>query len=195
MSELLKDCTGVILAGGENRRMPVLKSFLKVNGGKIIEKNLSIFKTLFKENFIVTNQPEIYVHLQTPLLGDVYDMRGPMTGVLTSLLNAPTRWVFVSACDMPYINQDLIRYMADKREGFDTVVPLPRGKTEPLFTFYSNRLILEIEKALCSGKKGLKDFLITKRVKYITTKEIKKTDPKMRSFININTPEDARLFI
>ncbi|MEF9475741.1 MAG: nucleotidyltransferase family protein, partial [Candidatus Mariimomonas ferrooxydans] len=67
MTSLLKGCTGVILAGGENRRLPVLKSFIEIDGEKIIERNLKIMKNLFNEVFIVTNQPEVYLYLGFPL--------------------------------------------------------------------------------------------------------------------------------
>lgn len=192
MTCLLKNCTGAILAGGENSRMPVLKAFIEVNNIKIIEKNLKIMKSLFNEVFIITNQPEYYIYPDTTLLGDIYQVRGPMTGLLTSLLNSSSRWVFASACDMPFINSDLIRFMAEKRNDCDAVVPRPHGKDEPLFALYSVRLIPAMEKAVSSGKVGLKDFLGTKRVKYIGAKEIRNIDPQMSSFVNINTPEDLK---
>jgi len=203
MSNLIKNCTGVILAGGENRRMPVLKAFIEVDGEKIIEKNLKIMQKLFKEIFIVTNQPEIYLYLGIPLFGDVYNVRGPMTGIFTSLLNASNRWVFITACDMPFINEHLIRYMASKRNNYDAVAPkssvpsFRKGKlrgdyTEPLFAFYSKRLILNMEKSIIAGKTGLKDFLNNKRVKYIKTDEIKNIDKDAKSFVNLNAPEDLK---
>lgn len=195
MANLLKDSTGVILAGGENRRMPALKAFIEIDGEKIIERNLKIMKKLFKEIFIVTNQPEIYLYLGIPLLGDIFNVRGPMTGIFTSLLNSSNHWVFISACDMPFVNEHLIRYMAAKRNNYDAVAPMLEGKTEPLFTFYSKRLILYMEKAIIAGKTGLKKFLDNKRVNYISTKEIKNIDPEVRSFININTPEDVKFYL
>jgi molybdopterin-guanine dinucleotide biosynthesis protein A len=195
MSNLIKDCTGVILAGGENTRMPVLKAFIKVKGKPIIEKNLTLMQQLFEETFIVTNQPSDYSHLGAPLLGDVHDIRGPMTGIFTSLLNSPTPWVFISACDMPFINKDLINYMYSQRNGFDAVVPSIKGKAEPLFAFYSKRLISSMEKALLTDRRGLKDFLKDKKVKYISAREIGRLDPGARSFINLNTPGDANRYL
>jgi molybdopterin-guanine dinucleotide biosynthesis protein A len=54
MSNLIKSCTGVILAGGENRRMPVTKAFIRINGKRIIETNVKIMESLFQDIFIVT---------------------------------------------------------------------------------------------------------------------------------------------
>ncbi|HLA49565.1 MAG TPA: molybdenum cofactor guanylyltransferase [Thermodesulfovibrionia bacterium] len=206
MNNIIKNCTGIILAGGENKRMPVLKAFIKINGEKIIERNLKIMRQLFKEIFIVTNQPELYLYLKTHLLGDVYDIRGPMTGIFTSLLNSSNNWVFISACDMPFINGELIKYMASKRDDYDAVVPKSplrpllvkvmtrRGRRgdyiEPLFAFYSKQLMPSMEKAIFSNKTGIKDFLKDKKVKYISAEEIRDIDAKAMSFINLNTLKD-----
>lgn len=194
MKKMLINCTGIILAGGENRRMPVPKAFIKVRGKKIIERSLSIMKSLFREVFIVTDRPADYVHLDVPMLGDAYDIRGPMTGILTSLICSSNSWIFATACDMPFINEELIRYGASQRDGYEAVTPLLDGLTEPLFSFYSRRLIPGMEKSLLSGDTGLKDFLNTKRVKYLREKEIRKIDPEMSSFINFNTPEDLEIY-
>lgn len=191
MTDLITDCTGVILAGGENTRMPVLKAFIKVKGEPIIERNLTVMNGLFKDTLIVTNQPDLYSHLGVPLLGDVHNIRGPMTGIFTALLNSNDPWIFISACDMPFISRELINYMHSQRSGSDAVVPSIKGKAEPLFAFYSRRLLSSMEKTLLSGRRGLKDFLKTKKVKYISAGEVKRFDPGARSFINLNTPQDV----
>ena len=195
MDTFIKNCTAAILAGGENRRMPVLKAFIDVEGRKIIEINLGTVKRLFEEVFIVTDRPEACLYLGVPMLGDVYDIRGPMTGIFTSLLNSSKQWVFISACDMPFLNKDLIEYMASKRDNSDAVVPVKKGNTEPLFAFYSKRLLASMEKSILADKRGIKEFLSDKRVQYIRTPEIKKRDPGARSFINLNTPEDIDLYL
>ncbi len=194
MKKILINCTGVILAGGENRRMPVPKAFIKVRGKKIIERSLSIMKSLFREVFIVTDRPADYVYLGVPMLGDAYDIRGPMTGILTSLICSSNSWIFATACDMPFINEELIRYGVSQRDGYEAVTPLLDGLTEPLFSFYSKLMITGMEKTLLSGDTGLKDFLNTKRVKYLREKEIRNIDPEISSFINFNTPEDLEIY-
>ena len=197
MDTYIKQCTGVILAGGENRRMPVRKAFIEVEGQKIIDRNLSVLKRLFEEILIVTNEPGHYAYSGVQLLGDIYDIRGPMTGLLTALFNAKNRWVFVSACDMPFISGPLIRYMASKRSRYDAVVPSMKGGPEPLFAFYSKRLLPFMEEALLSGDKGLKYFLHNqkKRVQYIPLSEITGTGHGADSFINLNTPGDIDLYL
>lgn len=195
MPEFIKDCTGVILAGGENRRMPVPKALISVHGQPIIRRNLTLIERLFADNMIVTNEPGRYSFLDTRFIGDIYDIRGPATGILSALLNCRTGWIFVSACDMPFLNEGLIRAMAALRPGKDAVVPLRRGRPEPLLGFYSVRLAQTMEKALLAGSPGLRDFLKGKRVQYVTSGTIRHYGSPEESFINLNTPEDVERYL
>jgi len=192
---LINNCTGVILAGGENRRMPVSKAFITVDGYKIIERAFDIMRDLFSEIFIVTNRPEEYVYLKAQLLGDAYKMRGPMTGIFTALLNSSNQWVFVAACDMPFMSKEIINYAAAKRCANDAVVVGAGSEVEPLFAFYARKLVSNMEQSLLSGKRGMKDFLNKKKVKYIKKTEIKGLDLEGKSFVNLNTPEDIELYL
>ena len=175
--------------------MPVLKSFIKVEGMPIIERSLKTYRQLFRDSVIVTNQPELYSQFGIKMLGDVYDIRGPMTGIFTSLINSSEPWVFVSACDMPFLNRDLIEYMASRRPGYEAVVPLYKGRPEPLHAFYSIRLTTSMEKALLIGNNALRDFLRPKKVKYLPIRDMIKFDPEAKSLINLNTPQDIKNFI
>ena len=173
--------------------MPVPKAFIHVEGQSIIERNISILKTLFGETYIVTNHPRMYTSFEVPLLGDIYDIRCPMTGIVTALINASNPWVFISACDMPHISSNLISHMATRRKQGDAVIPSSGdGKAEPLFGFYSRRLLPAMEKELLQGARGMSDFLKNKRVEYITMEEINIHDPRSLSFINLNNPEDVK---
>jgi molybdopterin-guanine dinucleotide biosynthesis protein A len=82
--------------------------------------------------------------------------------------------------------------MASKRNKYDAVLPRIKNHAEPLFAFYSKKLLISMEKAVLTGMRGMKDFLKDKKVKYITIKEIRQFDPETRSFVNLNTPEDVR---
>ena len=195
MSTFIKNCSGAILAGGENTRMPVLKAFIKVEGMPIIERSLKTYQPLFRDSVIVTNQPELYSQFGIKMLGDVCNIGGPMTGIFTSLINSSDPWVFVSACDMPFLNRDLIEHMASFRKGYEAVVPIQNGNPEPLHAFYSSRLASSMEKALLSNNRALKDFLLSKKVKYLPVIDMIKHDPGAKSLINLNTPQDIKNYI
>ena len=175
--------------------MPVLKAFIKVEGMPIIKRSLKKYRQLFSDSVIVTNHPELYSQFGIKMLGDVYDIYGPMTGIFTSLINSSEPWIFVSACDMPFLNRDLIEYMATLRNGYEAVVPLYKDSPEPLHAFYSTRLASPMEKALLTDSRSLKDFLRSKKVKYLPVRDMMKFDPEARSLINLNTPQDIEHFI
>ncbi len=183
----------LILAGGENRRLPVVKGFIEIQGKKIIESNLDLLGKIFNRVFISTNSPELYFYLGVPMIGDILNFRGPMTGIYSGLINIDSPFLFVTGCDMPYINVILIKYIADKaNERYDAIIPLYENKPQPLLGVYSKRIISKIEDTILKGKRSLRDFLKGLIVYYINEDEVRKIDPHGRSFVNINTIEDYR---
>ena len=96
---------------------------------------------------------------------------------------------------IPFLSKDLINYMATSRKGYEAVVPLYKDSAEPLHAFYSTKLTSSMEKALLGGKRALKDFLRSKKVKYLPIRDMKQYDPEAKSLINLNTPQDIKNFI
>lgn len=182
--------TGIILSGGEASRMSSNKAFLKVEGRPVIEKILDVFDELFEEIIIVTNNPELFISYNIVLVGDLIEKRGPMAGLYSGLLNSRNEYNFVVACDMPFLNRNLILFMTGFKEGNDIVVPRIKGLVEPLHAMYSKSCLNLIEMYLKNNKKSLRDLLNESKVRYIEEDEITKIDPDMSSFININTHED-----
>lgn len=183
---------GVILAGGENTRMPFLKGFLEFGGKQILVSNISLLRGIFRNTFIVTNEPARYFSLEAHLVGDVIKGKGPLGGILSSLILPEVSEVFVTACDMPFINVILIQYMADKWDGkSDALVPLYGGRPQPLFGIYSKKVVTLIETYIAGGRKSVREFLGNIRVLYIGQDEVAAIDPEGRSFVNINTMEDV----
>lgn len=189
---------GAILSGGENTRMPVLKSFLKVEGRTIIERSLGVLRKLFDKVVISTNMPERYFSLGALMVGDIKKERGPMTGILSVLAATEDDAAFVVACDMPFVSERLIRYMVDSFEGqgargegkVDAVIPVFNGKLEPMFGIYTKNAVGMMEDAVDRGEKGIYEMLKKLNVLYIEESEVRKLDPDGKSFVNINTVED-----
>ncbi|MDP2753921.1 MAG: molybdenum cofactor guanylyltransferase [Nitrospirota bacterium] len=181
----------LILAGGENKRFPVIKGFLEISGKRIIEKNIELLKGIFNKVIISTNNPELYFYLGVLMVGDVVEYRGPMTGILSGLTIPEVSEVFVTACDMPFINTMLIKYIVDKWEKeYDAVIPIFDDKPQPLLGIYSKRIAKSMEQSIKNGERSLRRFLQGINVLYINEEEVRNIDPEGRSFININTIED-----
>ena len=182
--------TGIVLAGGENRRMGTDKSFLKVAGVPLIERVLRSMKAVFPDIIIVTNAPERYASYGVKTVSDVLDARGPLTGIYSGLLQSPDEYNFVVACDMPFLNSRLLSYMAGLAAGYDIVVPSIGGQIEPLHAVYRRGLITVIENEINHDRKRIRDIFGQATVRYVTEEEIDRFDPARKSFKNLNTPQE-----
>ena len=181
----------LILAGGENRRIPFLKGFLETAEGRIVEVTIQRLRKVFNRIILSTNTPECYYYLGLPIVGDIMHVRGPMTGIFSALSLPDVSAVFVTACDMPDINGILIKYIAGRwtRE-YDAVVPVFNNEPQPLFGVYSKSAARRMEEALHHEKRSLRGFLRDCNVLYIQETDVRKIDPEGRSFVNINTMQD-----
>jgi molybdopterin-guanine dinucleotide biosynthesis protein A len=186
--------TGIILSGGENSRMGVNKAFVVMDGKRLIDRTLEIFRGLFEEVIVVTNSPLDYLDLDVTIVTDIYPGKKALGGVYTGLFYASCSHAFVAACDMPYLNPRFIACMMEQAPAFDIVVPQTPEGLEPLHAIYAKsclpgmkRLINQDRLKVSGFYKGLKCFSIPESIQ-------KTFDPDMRMFINVNTREDlARL--
>ncbi len=184
--------TGVILAGGSNRRYPILKGLIELKGKRLIERvrdSLNILERII----IITNRPDAFFYLGIPMYGDLIDFRCPLTGIYTALFNSGAD-ILVSACDMPFINPEIVRLIkdeaAERLKSYDAVIPVFNERPQPLLGAYSKRLIPEIKKWLEQKRCNMTEFVNNITTFYIEESRIKAIDPEGLSFININTPED-----
>jgi molybdopterin-guanine dinucleotide biosynthesis protein A len=184
--------TGIVLSGGESRRMGTDKAFLLLDGLPLIEHVLRVLRGVFPRVIIVTNAPARYVPYDALVVTDTVDKRGPLTGIYSGLLNSRDEYNFVAACDMPFLNPDLIAYMAGLAPGHDIVVPVINGRVEPLHAIYSKKLVPMIKKRLQEDDRQVQGIFGEARVRYVTETEIVRYDPGRRSFKNLNTLEEFK---
>jgi FdhD protein len=182
--------TGVILAGGSSTRMGSNKALLPCQNGRFIETIYRQFMDLFDEVILVTNTPEIFSFLPCRKVPDLFPDTGPLVGLHSGLYHSGNPLIFAVACDMPYLNSEVIRYIASRSEGGSVVVPETPGGLEPLHAVYGKSSLAAMEEALASGKKGIISFLERIGAMRISVAEIAAIDPFFASFRNINTPEE-----
>jgi molybdopterin-guanine dinucleotide biosynthesis protein A len=184
---------GIVLSGGENRRMGGMdKAFLKVAGKPIIEHILKALRSVTDQVLIVTNNPQAYVSYEVRVVKDVLNKRGPLTGVYTGLYHSREEFNFVVACDMPFLNAGLISHMAKLAGEYDVVLPKVGEFVEPLHAVYRKGLLPLIEERIKQDARQIKKLFDEVRVRYVTEQEIDRFDPKRMSFKNLNTPEEYK---
>lgn len=186
----MREISAVVLAGGKSRRLGIDKSLLKVNGEWLLERILHTLASLSDDLVVVANGRPEFAQLPARVVPDALPGMGPLGGIYTGLQAMLHPRGFFVACDMPFLNLPLLRYMILLSADFDVVIPSIAGQTEPLHAIYSKVCIEPIEKLLHHNQLRIVYFLPSVRVRYVTENEIDVFDPEHLSFFNINTPED-----
>ncbi len=181
--------TGVILAGGKSSRFGSNKAFADVNGRQLIKRVIEIMGSVFEELILIANDPGEYSSLGISMYEDIIKGLGPLGGIYTGLESMADRSGFFVACDMPFLNECLIRYIAEMNgSGYDAVIPKIGWKMEPLHSLYSKTCIPAIRGLIDSGECMINKFYQAIRTRFINEDEMKQYDPLLSSFYNINRP-------
>lgn len=182
--------TAALLAGGASRRMGRDKASLPWG-----EDPLGIFvarrlETWFEETIVSADRPGVFAGMPWRIVPDIVPGGGPLSGLQGSLDAAAHPWVFLSACDMPFLRPELLRGLWALREGADAVVPLVRDLPEPLCAFYGKSCLGAVGEALARGRRKMDSFFDAVRVRLVPEETWRPFDPEGRSFENMNTPEE-----
>ena len=124
------------------------------------------------------------------------DVCGPNRAILTGLKASNADFCLTIPCDMPFVKSKVIDYMFNLAEDHEVVIPMwSNGKLETLLTVLKRSIVLEIVQTLCQLKRSHADDIpraAAKTLLFSPVKSIKKLDPELKSFININTKEDLQ---
>ena len=111
----------LILAGGQNRRFFFHKGLAEIHGKRLIDITSSLLRIYFK-----------YFYLGLPMIGDIINFYGPLTGIFSALLSTGAPEVFVAACYMPFISDGRIKLIKDSYKVQDAVIPVFICMPQPL---------------------------------------------------------------
>jgi molybdopterin-guanine dinucleotide biosynthesis protein A len=185
-------CTGVILAGGLSTRFDGKnKALFPVGEKPLLSYIYNVYKELFDEILLVTNEPLQYLDWDLEIVSDIYPIRSSMTGIHAGLFYAKHSYAFISGCDTPFIKKELVETIL---EGIDNkselIIPETRLGLEPMCAVYSKNCLKNLERCLKDEKLKILKCLKKNPVKKISEKKVLQKDPGFISFFNINTPED-----
>jgi len=80
--------TGVILSGGRNLRMGQNKAFLRIEGERLIDRTVRLFRAVFPEVIIVAASPLDYLDQAATIVTDILPEKGALGGLYTGLFFA-----------------------------------------------------------------------------------------------------------
>ena len=91
---------------------------------------------------------------------------------------------------MPFLRAEVFRKLVERADGADAVVPRIGREFETLHALYTKACLAPIERALGVGKMRVISFFDDVRVRVLDEDDLRAVDPDLRSFVNVNTPEE-----
>ncbi len=191
----MKDVTSIVFAGGLGTRLGgTKKALLDVGGKPVIHRVLAALEPLSSHIIVVDNDASL-AHLPgVTIVPDNETRAGVLVALASGLSAAKGELCVVVACDMPFLDTTLLQWLIEQAADYDVVMPVNDGQMDPMHAVYRRATCLAaIESALARGEKRMISYLRDVRVREVHDVELRARDPELRSFFNINTPEDLEL--
>jgi molybdopterin-guanine dinucleotide biosynthesis protein A len=191
--KLLKDFgSAVILCGGKSSRMGFDKCEIKINNKLLIEIISEQLGEVFEDIVLVSNNLEKFKDTKYIVIKDMIANSGPIGAIYTALKQATSKYIFVTACDMPIINLDYIKYMMEliKRENVEGVASYNSKYIEPLYAFYSTDMLDSFDLELNKNNFRLLDVVRNSKMHYVEEEKVNEYCKDMNIFTNLNYESD-----
>jgi molybdopterin-guanine dinucleotide biosynthesis protein A len=188
---MIGDCTALILAGGDSRRMGHDKAALQLGGQSLLQRMIDAMRALFPVVLLSVRQARHDIDASIAQIRDDIPDAGPLAGLCAGLRQAATPWVFAVATDMPYLRPEIIRHLAARRADCQAVVPIAAGHPQAVAAFYAATALPALQAVLSgAGKHSLQTALHALDVRYVDEQDLRSLDPDLQSFVDLDTPED-----
>ena len=185
----------IILAGGNSVRMTFPKEYIEIEEKYLVHNSIEVLKNIFDDIVIVSNDKEHYKDLKVRVVRDIFYKKGPMAGLHSGLCYSESEFSFLTACDMPNIDEKFIRFMISKLDkNFDGLICLSEnGKFLPMNGIYKNSLKENLREELIKDNRKFVRFIEDNNFKFLKYEEWKNFDKK-NIFENLNTIKELEEF-
>jgi molybdopterin-guanine dinucleotide biosynthesis protein A len=183
--------SAILLAGGKSSRLGTDKARVKLDGACVMIQNIAEKLSAVSDDVVVSTNGRRYedITVEVRWAEDVTPGAGSLMGLYSGLRAVKYDYAVAVACDMPFINIGLLKYMIALPRDYDALLPRVGDEFEPLHSIYSKKCLPAIEKNLRAGHLKITGFLDDVDVKYVTEEIINRYDPEHLSFFNVNTTE------
>jgi molybdopterin-guanine dinucleotide biosynthesis protein A len=158
-----------------------------------VEHLVSLLAPLCSEVLVVTRD-EVHARGYTlPGVRVVFDQvpdHGPLMGLYSGLMAITTQRALVVAVDMPFVQPALLAFLLAQPLSEAMLVPRVNDVPQVLLALYPRAIVPFIEERIRSGRRDPRSLLEIAPVQYIQEEQLCQVDPHLRSFINVNTPEE-----
>ena len=172
------------------------KAALDFGGVPLLTRIVIELKARFDELVIVAApMSEGQPHIEIPGLKIVHDetaFAGPLDALRRGLDAIDHEVAFACSCDLPLLSSYVAAQLVAMLDEYDAVIPEVGGKLQPLHTVYRKRCARAIVALEAGGEKRLTASADAIDARRVDEAELRGIDPELRSFFNVNTPEDYR---
>lgn len=191
----------IVLAGGLSSRYGKNKALIELNGKPLVRYVVDACQTVAGRIITVIgkdNDPRSYMCVLPPnveLISERERRNNPLNGIAAGIEELDTTYTLVLACDMPFIKSKILELLLARATGFDATVPIwPNGYLEPLHSVYRVEAIRQVLPSILQNKNSrVSDLIHSFDTRYVETEEIRKYDPHLMCFFNVNDFEGLKI--
>lgn len=183
------DISGFILAGGKSRRMGTDKAFLLVREEPLLKRMISLVEPFCNE-ITISGQNSDYKSFNVNMIPDVFSGCGPISGLYSSLKHSSFDWNLIVSVDVPFVNEELIRFLISNAVECECVIPEHHAGIEPLVGMYNKNILPVIERMIKIGDYKLMNLLSKLNTRYVDCNNLIRKNPRL--FFNVNRPQDYK---
>ncbi len=183
------DVTGIVLAGGQGRRMGGIdKGLVELDGRPMVAHVLARFAPQVGDVLINANQNlDRYRALGYPVVADaVGGFAGPLAGLHAGMTQASREFVVTVPCDSPFLPEDLVARLraALDRERAQLAVAKTFDQPHPVFALVRRDLLANLAAFLERGGRKIDAWYAALAVVEVGF------DDEANAFRNINTADE-----
>ena len=196
----IEDASGAVLCGGKSLRMGRDKAGVLFDGEPLVLRAARRLSEIFPEVLVVGGGGDDRRGLEAlpgvRLLADEVPGLGPLGGIATALGAASHAWVFVAACDMPFVTDNqtdeglIARFWQEARSSPRSPAIAPRlgGRAQPLAALYNESALGPVREAARRGRLCMWRFLEEIGASYV---EIEPGSAESRALADLDTEDDV----
>jgi molybdopterin-guanine dinucleotide biosynthesis protein A len=185
----------LVLCGGFSERMGRDKARLPFGGETLLERIVGIVSPCVDEVWLVAREgQEIPANRKLGLrvARDPAEGLGPLAGLAAGLRAIAAERAFAVSCDLPLLQEKLVRGLLDLATGSRAAIPRVAGHPVPTCAVYSKALVAELDVMLAAGERRPRAILELPGTRSLSEDEVRTYDPALLSFRDCNTPERYR---
>jgi molybdopterin-guanine dinucleotide biosynthesis protein A len=185
---------GIVLCGGQSKRMGRPKAWLPFGGETMLERVVRLLSEVVHPIVVVAapDQEVPPLHEGVLLTRDEEKGNGPLQGLSAGLqaLSGKVDAAYLSSCDVPLLRPAFIRRMLNLLEEHSICVPYVDGFHHPMAAVYRIGIVDKVNELMANNRLRPVFLFETVSTRIVEAKELVDIDPSLLSLRNLNTPSD-----